>query len=207
MKLLTAHSEPYRELHELTLPSKQEYCERWGIELEVRTFPGEGPGPWARPKMWREVLEAAKELIWMGADVMVTNMALSPLEVFGPCVDFQIGYDMSYHLPGNRRGCSDDAFYINRSAQRILDCIIDADSMCDNEQTALNIILPLADSIFRIGLVPLRQIASYVEHNWGTPEEIERDAWQTGDFASHFSGIPLERRIELAREYQKRIVR
>jgi hypothetical protein len=219
--LLTHSSDEYRELADLTEPSKAAYCKRWGMEyIRVRMPAG---NCWDRPVLWREQLENCDRILFMGADAVVTNREIPPEMSTAELV-----------IAADGNGINDDVFFMRRT-DRTMEFLLDLIQYPDksgSEQDAMSLLLAGMPSIaefeqrlkvrFERGGVPAtpyllemlnaffkhrlevrvvgqRELNGYLQSYYGRSAS-EPYGWQPGDFIAHFPGLGMEDRIRGVRE-------
>lgn len=219
--LLTHSSAEYAELSDLTEPSKIKWCQRWGwryVRVETPVI-----DCWHRPMIWRQQLQNCDRLFFMGADAMITNTEIPPIES---------GKELVLAADGN--GINSDVFFMDHTSgmMELLLALIRYDKkQGSNEQEAMSVLLsrsfhyphfvshlgevskgeklqfggaPCSQTLlfslnkmfksFSVEVVEQRRLNAYPQALYGRTGN-EDYGWQPGDFVLHLPGVPMEERI------------
>jgi hypothetical protein len=139
MRLLTADSADYRELADVTAPTKFAYALRWGHECvrEEHTEANRHRLQWERVEFWRRWLPNSGWLFFTGADVAITNQEKPVCHVDDGC----IAADLIICADGN--GLQSDSWFMQEgpATLKFLDNVLALEDRVKNEQIAMNLIL------------------------------------------------------------------
>ena len=228
LQLLTYASPAYSSLAALTDPGKRAWCRRYGVEFSSLSDPAFLGGK-GRIQMWRAALGQAEWTFFTGADVLLTNLTISPTRFIMPGRDLVIAPD------GN--GIQDDVFFIrNRPATRVMfDTILanwDTWGLRD-DQDAISYYLTggkarLAYTNWRdpgIMVHELRRkvdgsdVRAYIEYPRNLnayPMEcfgaspgltwVKKHGWHRGDFAAQTAGVPYDGKVEWTKMHLKDVI-
>ena len=219
--MISLNDHNYAELADITYDqSKKLDCQKWGYESICKTKDFFYSDPkllgFEKMKMILDLFEEKPYLDWIhwtGADVMVTNFNVRLEEI----IDEE--YHMIITVDGN--GINADSFLIKNSrvGRGLMRWILDNVETYKNhywyEQQAM------IDFYFQnflgkeiIKTLPQRIMNSYLHdlypHARGkyNVDKTGSDAeWVEGDFMLHLPALPIQTRIDVMREYVKRIVR
>lgn len=203
MLIVTAASKDYWPLLELTAPNKLEYCLRHGAKLLMHQHPnGSEIVSYDRLSLILHALDLCEENEWlwfMGADTLITNMTINAEQMLGT-ETLRIGLDIN--------GINNDSFFLrnNKQARTTIQRCLYRVAMEDEPtcQSAMNTEILLGKISTRA--VSQREFNSFLynEYSYGAYPE---GTWQPGDLVLHVPGLPMERRMELVREYLAKVVR
>lgn len=211
--LLTHSSLSYKELADLTEPSKRAWCERWGWEY-VRV---ETPDitPWHRPMMWRHQLQNCDLMLFMGADTLITNVEIPPIISTTEII-----------IAADGNGINNDVFFMRSTSDTLQFCLEVMRYNFGDDQQAMSAVLsgscyevfkfklavelnfgglPASPRLIRaikglyihgpsIEFVEQRVLNAYPQELYGRPSS-EPYGWQPGDFCAHMPGVGMAERI------------
>lgn len=208
MKILTAYSPSWKELHDITYPSKVAYSRQWGMEIEVKEY----IIPFSffdRSRIILEAMEGIPEndwIWWIGSDALIMNQAKSIRELTpfkGPIV-----------VCNDIHGINDDSMFFKKCPEvRFLLKLIDINRDCYEHfqagiQWAIDKELINADARQNQGeFNSYLYSALYGKEYHYKPEEYEKSGgdYKEGHLILHFPGMPYARKVELAKEYAAKI--
>lgn len=198
--VLTYCDDRYAELGAITNPSKERYAESHGYDYSLRTNRPRGDTPplWHKLILLHQMLERYKRVLWLDADIMVTNHTLD-LDRFsnGGFIHFSQDWG-SDSTTSEHFSCG--AYLVCGDASRIVSTALKRVEFTNSsfgDQDAFRAVFrdyPKLRGMFSIH--PRRTLNSV--HPEVDPSVVE--PWQPGDFLCHFTMVSMERRIELAKK-------
>jgi len=222
--MITCHDENYADLAAISVPVKEAYCQKWGYEFVCKTsnftYPNIYNGVasslligFEKMKMVLDLFEEKPHLNWIhwsGADVLITNYN----ERLENIVDDD--YHIVVCFDGN--GMNVDSLLIKNSRvgrglmQWVLDNIETYRHHFWYEQQAMIDFFfqaPLAKEIIKA--LPQRVMNSYIYDLYPKQSRIDHTGhdgnWQEGDFILQLPGLPIQQRIDVMKDIEKRIIR
>lgn len=199
-------SPSHQRLADISVPNLEQYCNRHGYEMRIINVEND---KWEYKKHeafqdWMDKEEA--DLIWYkDVDSLITNMTI-------PITDFIDDY-YSFYLTKDFTELNGGSVIIkNTEAGRMFnEMVIENRDMFDNEQNIYNFIPMFTFCIDIMKPIPHPSINSYSYDLYPECKEyIGREDlgdWHTGNFLIHFPGLGIEDRIELLKEFNKKIVK
>jgi len=198
--VLTGYTDAYAPLGELTAPRWREYCDRHGYRFKlVRDYSPPNHPCTEKLRHIVEALPTTDTLFWIGCDCLPTNPSI-PLPV--TLGQFEIALSRDWYW-GAKLG-STDAILV-RNTPLMLSLFRDAYALPQKPCVGGYDLTALAQCFARnpeyskrLVILPARRFQA-VPRECGFPNNS--DPWAPGDFVMHVTGIPLEKRIEIARKY------
>ena len=194
--LITVYDLNMAPIGDLTSPLMEAYADRHQLKFEKTTnLPTDVPASWNKLPLALDAFDRGYEqVIWMDADVCITNPLLTPYGFmcsgFHASIDWGEDATQPYHFSA---GC----FVINKNARHLFEwCIEHRDEYATGafwEQTPLRLLMERGDKkMFThprrvLNSVPLRVHPKVV------------DPWQRGDFVAHLTMIPVADKVKLFR--------
>ena len=206
--LATLHSDAYAPLAEVTLPNKERYCRRHGYDLHAVRHPADAElGPnWGKVSLLWELTERYDAVLWLGCDTLITNGERTVESLLGknPAADVLLASDLY--------GINADVILTRATAVARMfwyavgtvgHAFYHAHPWSEQEaMVRFATTPPYAESV---RVLPQSAMNSYLHAEYGRPADWP-GGWQPGHFILHLPGMPLERRVELAREYAAKAV-
>lgn len=211
-KILSLCSKEYAPLAEVTWPGKQSYADWHGYTaVNITPETGDHYGFQKLQLLINDIVAGDYDwVIWMGADVLITNPNIELSEIANQAK----GADLI--IATDAHGINTDVMMV-RQTDRVasfLKLVLDSrrhyEPMLLGEQQAMSDLLPFFPGFARI--VPQRKLNAYDyktlaflggKYAEATDQLGTSGQWMPGDFVIHFPGLPFERRLELARHYAK----
>jgi predicted O-linked N-acetylglucosamine transferase (SPINDLY family) len=188
-----------------TQPVLLKYAQKWGyhIHFESDTLDDSRHIAWSKIKLLQRMLSFYDVCVWVDDDILITRPD-TPLEEFftegfrSGDQPFIIAADLLPQTP------------INTGFMFVKNCVLSHKmlekiwKLCDRlgksyepcwEQDAVNALYLYIDKNW-VDVVPYRELQSFVRNNNLTADQL----WRPGDFSAHFTGMELERRVQLIEE-------
>lgn len=203
----------YSQLAALTLPNRDEWCQRHGYEHIVQQGFYKNPAVYYafdRLMLVRDLLDRADapDIFWvLNVSSLITNISKPLVDVLDDEHDFWIAKDV--------HGLNAGSFVVRRSdfCRRWLDFLISMEPRYRNdcwfEQRGMMDWWQHENWTWKIHLVPQRAIQSY-DYSLYRPWPPETPGnWRRGDLCLGLPGLDLNQRLAIAREWlpSDRIVR
>lgn len=209
MTILTANSEAFSSLAELTVPNKRQYAVRHAHKFIHRIHDSKRAISWDRARIWREVLETLgkNEWLWfLGCDTLIMNQSeVAKMGSLGLNDDYEFYEPWEMMVGLDAFGINCDSWFI-RNCQRsldYLDYVISMEGKLPNEQEALW--QGMGELRIDVFIRPQRLFNSYLTHLY--PNQPARGGtYQPGDFVLHLPALGYEHRISLVRHYLNEVV-
>lgn len=205
MTILTSCSEAWSELHDLTILSKKEYCEKWNFDLIDHRHNincSERGWWWSRAVLWLEELKKIRPndyLLFMGADTLIMNMNINLLELV-------YDYDCVIGLDVNGINCDIVSFCHTPDTIKLLERVLELNGREQNEQDALH--RALGEKLCDVKILPQRYLNSYIYECYKKNHPNDKGGtYESGDFILHFPGLSYEDKLLLTRQYLPKIIR
>ena len=209
----------YTELGNITIYDNcKQYCDKYGYDLIVRTdnfqLPRHQIG-FEKIDLILSIMKSSQHdlIFWRGVDTMITNFSKQLTDI--------IELDNFFIIAADVHGINADSFIIKNCAKSIefFEEILRDKNMYIDEQHAFKML----QSKYDIKVIPQKFINSYDYKLYCTQEEFNHNGyqsecepgldifgqngqWSDGDFMIHWPGITLSKRIELANEYQNKVI-
>lgn len=215
--IITSYPMHWGELAKYTCASHKRYCnvngfdyhadrsqlfDKWYNPLtsQFEQLPIKG---FVKLDLFLRFLPHYKTIVWLDADLVVTNDAVRMDEVLGSYTDLALPYDFNGH---------NATVIIARSTDRIRQFFW----ACNNtgrkfflkhdwaEMEAMRYFLQTPPYAGMAGYHSIKRLCALKidEYEPYVPASVSGEyAWEPGDFAVHLSALTLERRIELAKFY------
>lgn len=226
IRILSAASESYFPLRDITWPTKVAYAEKWGHSLAHETHPMQR-FPWERVDDWRKNLPDSNWLLFAACDVAITNPDIDITRLIDDSCDFIVCSD------GN--GFNADVWILRDCdrSREFLDKVHSLEGKVAHEQDAIVHVLStnppewrhnirsfqdgsrsgwapteqlleivrdeFNQSPVRVKIVPQRELNAYPMKYYGYGNTCWW-SWQPGDFACHMVARSLEERIRNFKE-------
>jgi hypothetical protein len=201
MTILSSCSNQWSELHDLTAPNKQEYCDRWSCKfVDHRT---DGFDCWDRPKLWLSELQKIQfgDYLWFfGADTLIMNQTTDWRTLTKGNEDIIIGLDVN--------GLNIDviAFKYSFATIAVLKRILELRGRYNNEQDAAK--RALGEKLCDVKILPQRYLNSYLyEYYKRNHPEDYGGTYESGDFVLHCPGMELDSKLKVLREYLPKVIK
>jgi hypothetical protein len=207
--ILTGNSPEYEPLADITNPAWEHYCEKHGYEFVAESWGPEcGHLGWYKMERLRVLLPRFDILMWVGCDTLPTNPhrniegfsalfnpwhILLPIDLFGINSDVMIYKSTPVSDMFLEAVCGPGrVLYQNHhwAEQEAITRFAGAQPYRDHAQ-------PYRDHVKQV-----EGMNSYLNAEYGRPPSWYYN-WRDGDWILHLPGMPLERRIVLAREYSR----
>jgi len=201
--LLTLHDEGYQPLADVTMPGKQEYCDRHGYVLvTAKDFPHIDPkNTWLRLPCTLELLEAGFDAVmWIDCDVMIMNHEIRVEDRLQEhklviSADFN-GVCAGTYIAAKHPQTIQYFFVLANTGPKI------SYEYNMREQGAMAMLLYRHPYLDLATILPQRSMNSYAErYVKGIRQPTHDGIWQPGDWMIHFVAGPLSHRIPLAQAY------
>lgn len=195
----------YTNLSDITFPAWSSYAERHGYKFIHQWDKLEDT--WNKPHCLLKHLPDTDLLMWVDCDTLPTNPFLKIDEIWK-----ENGEWKPIVLSADCYGLNCGTMILSNCpiVEMFWKCILDQgyprfgkDLQGWDEQEAVVRWAHQHPFMRHIQVVPQRILNCYVNKEYGRPSNWGGD-WSEGDFIIHFPGLPLERRIELAKEYSEK---
>lgn len=197
--ILTAASNEYWPLLEITAPNKLAYALRWGHQLVIRRH--QEAGEWGEREIFMSrALLSTDWLFFCGSDTLFTNFKIDMYSFLGTDAHMIIGNDLG--------GINNDAFFLRNCPESFafLAAVLSKNTTVSNDQTAMNMVMQEMPE-FKVMHLHQKAFNAYLQNEYpGRPCTPEAGHWEPGDFLLHTPGLPLARRIVLARNHLKKVI-
>lgn len=196
--VLTGYDDAFKELGEITTPGKEEYARRHGFFFYcMKSYPLKGHPSWWKMHHIPNLFHCYDRVIWMDADIVVTNPEVVPPGESGYHVSRDWGQDSKewYKLNNGCFCCFPDSVPIFR-------WVLDNREKYSQEFHEQNHLREYArhedgGDGCQISVHPPRVFNS-------VPVEIHPsvvDPWRPGDWCAHLTMVALPERVRLAKEF------
>lgn len=191
--LLTGYDTKQQDIGVATLETKCMWARKVGIPLNVSSLPGRFHPSFNKLEAVYSLLDHYDSVIWMDADVLVTNMNGQPPM---PTAGFHASRDWAEDSKEEKYNFSCGAFLATRSARGMIRRAILKGEKWGNtplwDQGALR---QVAESAKAGVIMHDRRVFNAV------PEEVAPgrvlEPWQPGDWLCHITEVPQERKLEI----------
>ena len=204
MKILftTFCSPEYAPLGDLVLPARINYCKKHGYGLHVQRTPVSDRGPgWDKTIILQTALQHADVVVWYGLDVLFMNQSFRVETILDQYPK------ASVILTTDFLGLNSDNMIFRRDAwsAQLLAAVNTLGYPFFKghiwaEQEALIRFISAPPYAEHIAWVPQNTMNSYLNDVYGRPTEWPGH-YQPGDWLIHLPGLPMPKRLELARKY------
>jgi len=200
--LLTLHTTAYQPLADLTMPGKQEYCERHGYTLVTSQMlpqydPQKGLSRFAATLA---LLQQGYHVLWTECDVMITNHRIRIEDRlfnhdFVASADIN-GLNYGVYLAANTMLTQQFFFALCGGPQRVL-------YHEKPEQESMTRLIYRHPYQHFATMLPQRALNAYAQAHVERQRYpfYESGIWQPGDWMLHLTRDPMETRIALAHEH------
>lgn len=191
--VLTAYDDAFAPLGELTAPLMEQYAKRHGYDFRLRRARPHYLTPlWWKLNLVADAIEEGRQaVLWMDADMVVTNPAFG-IQYLSAGLHFSQDWGVDATDPGH---FSCGAYVATQAARPVFDWCWERTEQFESspfgDQDAMRAAFPHFPELFKIH--PRRSFNAV--HPEIHPSVVE--PWQPGDFLCHLTMVPLERRIEL----------
>ncbi len=207
---MTHEGKTFEEVGNLTLSSKQDYCNRHGYDFVCKTdnftsFKKNRVIGWERIDMFLEYLDSY-EWVWMlGADTMIMNQTIKLEDIIDD------NYDMILARNFNNKDIieiNSDSWLVKSSewSRNFLNKINKKEHLYNTwgfeQSAAIEELNNNTETLKHIKLVHNRVFNSYW-HHW----HIETNNFKFGDFVLHDAGTSNQHRFDLFNEMKNKIVK
>lgn len=198
--LLTAYDSTMAPIGDLTSPVMLNYANRHGFKFICARNMQDGIAPYWQ-KIWeiRDLLHSCDRVIWMDADILITNPEFVPPWFTGFQASFDWGIDAV-----DESMFSACCFVIGSDMRQFIEVVAESyETFKDRpfpEQAAMRHQYVNGDSFKYRMRTHTRRTFNAV------PKEICEDApepWEKGDFCCHLTHVTPERRAELFHEIRR----
>lgn len=198
--VLTGYDDAYAPLGDLTAPRMLAYASDHNYDFQCfRDCPSGIESSWHKIEMVLNALTYYERVFWIDADIMITNPTISHdyRNGFFASLDWGVDATRSEHF-------SAGAFVICRDTGQML-----AEVMRQHEHCV---------SLGMWEQQPMRELYQRYEHSMhilprrtlnAVAPEVHPSApepWQPGDWAVHFTMLPIADRVDLFRKYKRMIL-
>ena len=202
---LTGYDKAFAELGDITSRPMFRYSRRHGFDFFRMTSgaKGEHPSWWKITKIAKEGFKNYERIIWMDADMVITNPSIVPPGIEGYHCSRDWGKDSLE--PWKLNNCCWASFPDSLPLFKWLIDNRENWSQEFHEQNHMRAAARMADMIqkgmddFKITVHPPRVFNA-------VPIEIHESAvepWQPGDWAAHLTMVDIDERVRLAKEFIK----
>ena len=198
MTIITASTKEIRDISSQCVLSKIAYARRWGADLISyidADFQWDGHPSFQKLQFIRRNLIWKRPVLWLDADSHITNLEISP-ESFWP--DGNAVMTASRDYGGFERGpdkswSAGNCFWLPDALPWINEALTRTEYAWAGlwDQDALQSTQPAG----AVDIRPPREMNA-VHPNFGLEA-----SWQPGDFLIHFTGVSLDQRADVAREF------
>lgn len=194
--LLTYNDDNYSSLKDLTLPTKQKYCDKWGFKLEHINSNGRNPN-WFKPDIFLQTLHNYDAVLYVECDAAIINQ------------DFDIRPFISTHefaIASDWCGINSGIFMAqntNLTKQFFYTIFTEGPIWWPHhrgkEQEAMRYFVGTPPYKNMTTVVEQNFMNSYVNELYGWPNFVQGN-YQEGDWIVHLQGQSNEKRCEVFRE-------
>jgi hypothetical protein len=196
--LLTGCNAAFMPIFEPTLKGKQEYCDRYGINLVIRSY---DPQPWGeRNRYMLEEVQRCDWLWWLDADVLLMNHAVDIRQF---CDD---EYDCVAAADINGLNNGSVLFHNTPATISFIEAVLELTGKrhWQDDQHAMNTVMGAMGADYKVKWVSQRCFNSYLETEAGRPDD-PKHAFRDGDLLIHLAGLSSIQRLRLVREYLAKV--
>lgn len=200
----TMFSAEYKELADISIPNLFAYCKKQGYDLRVITLDN-NKWEYIKHEVFKELFDLGYDVIWY-KDIDSLVMDLKK-----PITDF-IDDAHSFFITKDFNELNGGSVIIKNTdkGRRFNDSVLSKREEFENEQNYYN--YPIAINWFAdtILVLPHPSINSYdyslypeCKEYWGLEEKGD---WRPGNFVIHFPGLGINDRVEMLKEYTKKVI-
>lgn len=200
----TMYSPSYKELANISVPNLESYCHAHGYDIIEIVLP-DNQWEYKKHEAFSQLFKEGYDLIWYkDVDSIITNMNI-------PITDFIDGTH-SFFITMDFNELNGGSVIIKNTKAGIdfNEWILNNRNKYDNEQNCFNDRLTIDSFANTIRILNHPSINSYDYSLY--PEcsdlvgEEQAGDWKDGNFIIHFPGLGLSHRVELMKEYLKKVV-
>ena len=192
--LLTGYNDHFAPLGDLTAPVMLSYAGKCGYDFKCFRHPGSAiEATWHKIQATLDGLAHYDRVLWIDADILITNDTIRHEYDSGLHFSLDWGRDAT-----ERRHFSAGCYLICRNAASMFSEVVavQEEMMCKGEWEQE----PLRANYFRHKkLVTIHNRRVFGSVPSGVHESVV-DPWQPGDWAAHFTMVPLEERVRMCKE-------
>lgn len=198
--VLTGYDDAMACVGELTAPRHQEYADFHDCDFHcIRDFHKDNSPSWQTGERVAEQLKSYDMVIWLGADVIVTNLYLEPFDQFRPGLNASQDWANNATEPFH---FSMGSYAATKESLPLWNAALAKAGVWANkplwEQSALQEACREDPQLFSLVTVFPRRFFNAVPY--GFHENIP-EPWQPGDWLCHLTGSGNERRLGFIRSY------
>lgn len=195
--LATIHNKTYKALAEITTPLMRRYCEAHGYEFCLAEWGNGDYDSWWRVGHIRTLMRSFDVVFWVDCDALIMNGGIRvedapPGDVL-MCEDI---YGLNDGTSITRPTPWAEMFWYAVDTGRAL--VNDKLWGCNEAVIRFAQTAPYRDRV--VTVLPQNAMNSYLMKEYGRPETWPGN-YRDGDWILHLVGLPMERRLQLAREY------
>lgn len=190
----------YTKLSDITFNAWQSYADRHGYTF-VTDWTKEDNAEWQKPKFLLRELPKYDALLWVDCDTVCTNPLIKAEQVFKShgCPPLMLSADCYGLNAGTMMMSNQPITSMLWHAVLEVGYPMFGENRWD-EQESLIRFAHQHPYMNHVRVVEQRIMNSYINAEYNRPDDWG-GTWCQGDWIIHFPGLPLERRIELAKVY------
>ena len=201
MKLLlhcaASDTTDYWPMMELTRANREEYCTRWGVDLDLHRYDPLKPLNIQRTQCTIDALRKTEWLWFMGVDTVITNMTIDVRKMitsFG---------DIDCLASNDVWGLNNDVMFFRNCPQtlKFLEAIIPMLDRMSNQDAMMRLFPTIPG--FRVKRICHKLFNAYPHRK----DYKDPGYWDPGDFIAHYPGLPNNFRTELMIQQLAQVVR
>ena len=194
--VLTGYDHHMQAIGDLTAPTQKAYADKWGFSFFCnREYTADTHPAWQKLGLIRKNLMVYELVIWIDADVFITNPDVDIRNIADGHMGLTFSYDWEYTDPDLFTSC---AFTVRSCpiSFRFLDEAMkltkygEWNSITWDQQALREVRRRGGDFAQAVRVLPHRVLAS-------VPSDVQKSVspWKAGDFLCHLGGIPTPQRV------------
>jgi hypothetical protein len=182
---------------EMTKTNREEYCFRWGIELDLHKYNSQTSVTIQRTQCIIDALKRCEWLWFLGVDTCITNHTIDVRQLIASFGDVDcIASDDTWGLN------NDSMFFRNCEVSfRFLEAVLTMTGKMTDQAAMMQLFKTTPE--FRVKRVNHKLFNAY-PHRKTYPDP---GYWDVGDFVAHYPGLPNSLRLELIPQQLAQVIR
>ena len=218
--VITSHPPAWQTLANITTKTMSDWCGRHGYDLHIDCsdlqdrawLPCTGEAPrrgiagFVKMDLFLHFLPMYERVVWLDADMLITNYAVSVNDLAGVGAGVILPYDhngvnATVIIAENRPVVYDFFWAVNNSGRKMF---MNHDW---KEMEAMRYFQQSPPYEYLVGYRSVKDLCPILHREYlpYLPERVgERYGWEPGAWSLHLSALPIERRTALAAEYAEK---
>lgn len=200
----TMFSPEYKELADISIPNLFAYCKKQGYDLRVITLE-DNKWEYVKHEVFKELFDLGYDVIWYkDIDSLVMDLNRPVTDFIDDVYSFFITMDY------NELNGGSVLIRNTENGREFNDFVLSRRDKFGNEQNVYNDQLTLDSFADTINIVKHPALNQYQYNLYPECKEFvgreDLGDYHEGNFVIHFPGLALEKRVELLKEYSKKVI-